>query len=170
MNDHQTTGLQTGVLVLSDKGFGGEREDTSGPALVRFLSEQGIKRTQLLLLPDDRARIADALVQWADNGQLDLILTCGGTGVSPRDVTPEATRDVVATILPGFGERMRAVSLAKSPHAVVSRATAGIRGRTLIINLPGSPRAAIENLAAVWPAVPHAVAKLQGDQADCAQA
>lgn len=169
MSEQQTTGLQTGVLVLSDKGFRGEREDTSGPALVRFLSEQGIKRTQLLVLPDDRARIADALVQWADNGGLDLILTCGGTGVSPRDVTPEATRDVVATVLPGFGERMRAASLSKSPHAVVSRALAGIRGRTLIINLPGSPRAAIENLAAVWPAVPHAIAKLQGDRADCAQ-
>jgi len=169
MNNNKRADLKTGVLVLSDKGFRGEREDTSGPALIAFLQEHGIGAARLIVLPDERERIADALVQWADNGQYDLILTCGGTGVSPRDVTPEATLDVINTELPGFGERMRIESLTKSPHAIVSRATAGIRGRTLIINLPGSPRAAIENLAAVWPAVPHTVAKLQGDQADCAE-
>lgn len=170
MSHHQEGHLKTGVLVLSDKGFRGEREDTSGPALIAFLAEKKISDPRLVVLPDDRERIADALVQWSDNGQFDLIITCGGTGVSPRDVTPEATQDVIATELPGFGERMRAVSLAKSPHAIVSRATAGIRGQTLIVNLPGSPKAAVENLAAVWPAVPHTVAKLQGDQTDCAQA
>jgi molybdenum cofactor synthesis domain-containing protein len=169
MNQNQPVALRAGVLVLSDKGFRGEREDTSGPALVAFLAEQGHPRVQLIVLPDERERIADALVQWVDNGHLDLILTCGGTGVSPRDVTPEATRDVIITELPGFGECMRSASREQSPHAIISRATAGIRGRTLIINLPGSPRAAIENLAAVWPAVPHAVAKIKGDQADCAQ-
>ncbi len=170
MNDHRAGNLKTGVLVLSDKGFRGERTDTSGPALINFLKEQGLAGADLVVLPDERERIADALVQWTDNGCFDLILTCGGTGVSPRDVTPEATCDVITTELPGFGERMRAESLTKSPHAIVSRATAGIRGRTLIINLPGSPRAAIENLTAVWPAVSHTVAKLQGDEADCAQA
>ena len=107
------------------------------------------------------------LTAWADSGDFDLILTCGGTGVSPRDVTPEATRRIVRTEIPGFGELMRATSLAKSPHAVVSRALAGIRARCLIINLPGSPRAALENLEAVWSAVPHTVAKLQGDDAEC---
>ena len=162
------TELKTGVLVLSDKGFRGEREDTSGPALLEFLREKGLPTATIVVLPDERSRIADAMVQWSDNANYDLILTCGGTGVSPRDVTPEATHDVIVTELPGFGECMRAVSLTKSPHAIVSRATAGIRGRTLIINLPGSPRAALENLAAVWPAVPHTVAKLQGDQTDCA--
>ncbi len=170
MSSPQTSNLKTGVLVLSDKCSGDERKDTSGPALVEYLQSQGIAEPQLVVLPDDRARIADCLVQWVDNDGFDLILTCGGTGVSPRDVTPEATHDVINTELPGFGECMRAASLLISPHAIVSRATAGIRGRTLIINLPGSPRAALENLAAVWPAVPHTVAKLQGDQADCAQA
>ncbi len=169
MSNSDTTELKTGVLVLSDKGFRGERDDTSGPALLEYLSQQGVTEPRLVVLPDERERIADALVQWSDNGEFDLIITCGGTGVSPRDVTPEATLDVIATELPGFGERMRAVSLAKSPHAIVSRATAGIRGRTLIVNLPGSPKAAIENLTAVWSAVPHTVAKLQGDQTDCAQ-
>jgi molybdopterin adenylyltransferase len=170
MSNPQTPNLKTGVLVLSDKSFGGDRKDTSGPALVEYLQAAGVAEPRLLVLPDERARIADCLVQWVDNDGFDLILTCGGTGVSPRDVTPEATHDVISTELPGFGECMRAASLLKSPHAIVSRATAGIRGRTLIINLPGSPRAALENLAAVWPAVPHTVAKLQGDQADCAQA
>ncbi len=169
MHEQPKTDLKTVVLVLSDKGFRGERDDTSGPALVAFLADQGVVGAHLVVLPDERERIADALVQWSDNVGLDLILTCGGTGVSPRDVTPEATRDVITTELPGFGECMRTTSMAFSPHAIVSRATAGIRGRTLIINLPGSPKAAIENLTAVWRAVPHTVAKLQGDQTDCAQ-
>lgn len=168
MSDKSGAELRTGVLIISDRAFAGIREDSSGPALIGYLAEQGLPNVDLIVLPDERARIADALVQWTDNGQFDLILTCGGTGVSPRDVTPEATRDVIVTELPGFGERMRAASLAHSVHAIISRATAGIRGRTLIINLPGSPQAALQNLAAVWPAVAHAVAKLQGDQADCA--
>ena len=169
MTDHAAEHvLQAGILVLSDKGSRGEREDTSGPALKGFLTVRGLDVVKFEILPDERAAIAARLAAWVDEGSLDLILTCGGTGVSPRDVTPEATRDVIATELPGFGERMRAVSLEKSPHAIVSRAIAGIRGRCLIINLPGSPRAATENLAAVWAAVPHTVAKLQGDMTDCA--
>ncbi len=160
--------LQARILVLSDKGSRGERIDTSGPALEKFLTERGVKMNRLEILPDTMSLIAAKLTAWADSGDCDLILTCGGTGVSARDVTPEATREVMATELPGFGERMRAVSIAKSPHAIVSRATAGIRSNCLIINLPGSPRAATENLAAVWEAVPHTVAKLQGDMTDCA--
>ena len=159
--------LRCAVLVLSDKGSRGEREDLSGPALVSCLTEKGCPEPLLSLLPDDRPLIADQLARWCDSGQFDLILTCGGTGVSLRDVTPEATRDVIGMEIPGFGERMRAVSLTKSAHAIVSRALAGTRAETLIINLPGSPRAALENLEAVWPAVPHLIAKLQGDPEDC---
>ncbi len=162
--------LRACVLVLSDKGSRGERKDTSGPALAAFLGERGVELVRLDILPDEREQIAAQLAAWADDGNCDLVVTCGGTGVSPRDVTPEATRDVIDRELPGFGERMRAASLAKSPHAIVSRAIAGTRADCLIINLPGSPRAAVENLAAVWDAVPHTVAKLQGDTTDCAPA
>jgi molybdenum cofactor synthesis domain-containing protein len=162
--------LRACLLVLSDKGSRGEREDTSGPALAGFLVERGVQVVSLDILPDEQELIAARLAAWADDGTCDLVVTCGGTGVSPRDVTPEATRDVIDRELPGFGEWMRAVSMAQSPHAIVSRAVTGIRAGCLIINLPGSPRAAVENLAAVWGAVPHAIAKLQGDMTDCAPA
>lgn len=161
--------MRAAILVLSDKGSRGERVDTSGPALKQFLAGRGVEVMTLEILPDARTLIADRLLELSTGGDCDLIITCGGTGVSPRDVTPEATRDVITTELPGFGERMRAASLEKSPHAIVSRALAGYRDGCLIINLPGSPRAAIENLEAVWAAVPHTVAKLQGDMTDCAQ-
>ena len=168
MTDHEAGSLRVRVLVLSDRGARGEREDLSGPALVRWLGEQAVTVTEpVTVLPDDRAAIADQLRTWCDGDQVDVIITCGGTGVSPRDVTPEATRDVIATELPGFGEAMRAASLAKSPHAIISRALAGLCSGTLILNLPGSPRAAVENLAAVWPAVAHTVAKAQGDPDEC---
>jgi molybdenum cofactor synthesis domain-containing protein len=160
-------GLRVAVLVLSDKGASGKREDTSGPALAAFLEDRGCAPVVVEILPDERSLIAERLADWCDAGRFDLIATCGGTGVSPRDVTPEATRDVIGLEIPGFGERMRTASLERSPHAIISRATAGIRKGTLIINLPGSPRAAVENLAAVWPAVGHAVAKAQGDERDC---
>jgi molybdopterin adenylyltransferase len=164
---HTFQPLRCAVLVLSDKGSQGLREDLSGPALVGFLREAGHEEILLDLLPDDQALITDRLIKWSDEDRFDLILTCGGTGVSARDVTPEATTSVLHRVLPGFGERMRAYSMEKSPHAIVSRALAGTRGGSLIINLPGSPRAALENLEAVWPAVGHLVAKLQGDQTDC---
>jgi len=164
---HKFQHLRCAVLVLSDKGSRGLREDLSGPALVDFLREAGHEEILLDLLPDDQALITARLIKWSDDDHFDLILTCGGTGVSARDVTPEATTSVLHRVLPGFGERMRAYSMEKSPHAIVSRALAGTRGGTLIINLPGSPRAALENLEAVWPAVGHLVAKLQGDQTDC---
>lgn len=160
--------LRVAVLVLSDKGSRGEREDLSGPALVEYLVGKGHPGAILELLPDEKELIATRLRTWCDEQTVDLILTCGGTGVSPRDVTPEATSEIITRLIPGFGEQMRAASLVKSPHAIISRALAGTRGGTLIINLPGSPRAALENLAAVWTAVPHLVAKLQGDQSDCA--
>ncbi len=133
------------------------------------MAERGVVVGAFELLPDDRPRITALLRGWCDDGQFDLILTCGGTGVAPRDVTPEATTDVVDRLIPGLAELMRLRSLDQSPHAALSRAIAGVRGQTLVLNLPGSPRAALENLGAAWPAVGHAVAKIQGDPSDCGQ-
>jgi len=160
--------LNAAILTLSDKGSRGEREDLSGPALRDWLTERGVAVACMALMPDELEQIAALLEDWADRLRLDLILTTGGTGVSPRDLTPEATRRVIERELPGFAERMRMESLKKTPHAIISRAIAGIRGGTLIVNLPGSPKGAVENLAAIWPAIPHAIAKMQGDPADCA--
>ena len=160
--------MKAAVLTLSDKGSRGEREDLSGPALEQFLTQRGVTVVRTAVIPDDAGTISETLAAWADEGAMELILTTGGTGVAPRDVTPEATMAVVDRIIPGFGEEMRRASVAKTPHALISRAIAGIRGRCLIINLPGSPRGAVENLEAVWAAVPHAVAKIQGDPEDCA--
>ncbi len=160
--------MKAAILTMSDKGAEGLREDASGPALEEWLAGQGVTTLQYLMIPDDLATIAATLKAWSDGGRFDLILTTGGTGVSPRDVTPDATLQVLDRVIPGFGEVMRAKSLAKTPHAMISRAVAGIRGRSLIINLPGSPKGALENLEAVWPAIPHAVAKIQGDPSECA--
>ncbi|MBJ6725287.1 MogA/MoaB family molybdenum cofactor biosynthesis protein [Geomesophilobacter sediminis] len=160
--------MRAAILTLSDKGARGERTDASGPALEAFLKERGVATVKMDLIADEAALISATLAAWADGNVADLILTTGGTGVSPRDVTPEATEAILDRVIPGFGEVMRARSLQKTPHAMISRAIAGIRGSALIINLPGSPKGAVENLEAVWPAVPHAVAKIQGDPADCA--
>ncbi|TWJ26476.1 MogA/MoaB family molybdenum cofactor biosynthesis protein [Geobacter argillaceus] len=160
--------MKVAILILSDKGARGEREDTSGPALEQWLTQHGAKVMHLEVIPDEQELIEVKLMGWADSGALDLLLTCGGTGVSPRDVTPDATLKVVERVIPGFGEEMRRKSLAKTPHALISRAMAGIRGQALIVNLPGSPKGAIENLEAIWPAIPHTVAKIQGDKSDCA--
>lgn len=160
--------MNAAILTMSDKGASGERTDASGPALERWLAEHGVATIQYKMIPDDMATIAATLKEWSDSKEFDFILTTGGTGVSPRDVTPDATVRVLDRLIPGFGEVMRMKSLEKTPHAIISRAVAGIRGKTLIINLPGSPKGAIENLEAVWPAIPHAIAKIQGDPADCA--
>ncbi len=160
--------MKAAILTLSDKGARGERADASGPALEQWLAERGVQTLHTEIIPDDEDTIVVKLMGWADSGKFDLILTTGGTGVSPRDVTPDATQRVVERVIPGFGEMMRARSMEKTPRAMISRAIAGIRGNTLIINLPGSPRGAVENLEAVWPAVPHAVEKIQGDQSECA--
>jgi molybdopterin-guanine dinucleotide biosynthesis protein B/molybdopterin-guanine dinucleotide biosynthesis protein len=156
------------ILTLSDKGARGERTDASGPALAAWLTDKGYPVAATEIMPDELELIADRLSSWADRDQTDLILTTGGTGVSPRDLTPDATLRVVERTLPGFGEAMRLRSLQKTPNAIISRALAGIRGNCLIINLPGSPKGAVECLEAVWDAVPHTIAKLQGDQSDCA--
>jgi molybdenum cofactor synthesis domain-containing protein len=160
--------MKAGILTLSDKGAKGEREDLSGPALQKWLEQRGVQTSVYEMIPDEKDLISAKLVEWADNAGLDIILTTGGTGVSPRDVTPDATVTVLDRVIPGLGELMRMRSLLKTPSACLSRAIAGIRGRTLIINLPGSPRGAVENIEAVWDAVPHAVAKIQGDQSECA--
>lgn len=158
-----------GILTVSDRSSRGSRPDSSGPALVEKLAGAGLNVTETAVVPDEVSDISRTLIEWSDNKGLDLILTTGGTGLSPRDVTPEATMQVVTRIIPGMAEVMRAVSLAKTPNAMISRAIAGVRGSTLIINLPGSPKGAVENLEAVLPAIPHAIAKIQGDPSDCAQ-
>ncbi|GAB4564017.1 MAG: molybdopterin adenylyltransferase [Geothermobacteraceae bacterium] len=160
-------GFRIGVLTLSDKGARGERIDESGPALVAMCNDLGrVERTGII--PDDRETIMATLVEWADEYGLDLILTTGGTGLTPRDVTPEATLAVVDRLVPGMAEAMRMESLKKTPHAMLSRGVAGLRGETLIVNLPGSPKAARENFAVLLPALPHALGKLKGDPSDCA--
>jgi len=155
------------ILTVSDKGSRGEREDSGGPLLQQWLAEHGVEIICTRIVPDEIEQIAVVLREWADRDQPELILTTGGTGVSPRDVTPEATLQVLDRLLPGFGELMRAESLKITPMAILSRAVAGIRKQSLIINLPGSPKGAIENLTAVLAAIPHAVSKIRGDSADC---
>jgi molybdopterin-guanine dinucleotide biosynthesis protein MobB len=160
--------MKTAILVLSDKGSRGERIDGSGPALAAWLADRGADVLQTVLIADEKLQIEETLREWADSGSFELIVTCGGTGVSPRDVTPEATRRVIDREVPGLGEEMRRASAVITPHALLSRAIAGIRRETLIVNLPGSPKGAVENLAAIWPALPHGIAKMKGDPADCA--
>ena len=158
-----------GVLTLSDKGSRGEREDTSGPLLQEMLQGAGFTVAAYEVIPDQEELIVTTLEQWSDALHLDLIVTTGGTGVAPTDRTPEATRRVIATEVPGLAEAMRQASLKKTVQAVWSRGIAGIRGTCLIVNLPGSRKAARENLEAVLPALAHGIDKLQGGQADCGQ-
>jgi molybdenum cofactor synthesis domain-containing protein len=146
---------------VSDRSARGERADESGPLLRQIAQRRGWTVEREGIVPDDSSSIQATLVDWADQARLDLILTTGGTGFAPRDVTPEATRAVIEREAPGLAEAMRAASLAKTPHAMLSRAVCGIRGRTLVINLPGSPRAARENLETILPAIPHAIALLR---------
>lgn len=160
--------MRAAILTLSDKGSRGERVDQSGPALTSWLAERGVHTVLSRIIADECELIVTVLSEWADADAADLILTTGGTGVSPRDTTPEATMRVVERVIPGLGELMRLRSLEKTPMASLSRAVAGIRNRSLIINLPGSPTGALENLEAVWPTIGHAVEKIRGGQEDCA--
>jgi molybdenum cofactor synthesis domain-containing protein len=157
--------LRIGILTVSDRSSRGEREDVSGPALKKLVEAEGWSVTQQSLVPDEEEIIRDLLIAWADRGDLDVILTTGGTGFAPRDVTPEATRAVIRREAPGLAEAMRAASLKVTPHAMLSRIVAGIRKKTLIINLPGSPKGAVENLQVVLPVLPHAIQLLSEDPA-----
>ncbi len=154
--------FQLGILVISDKGARGEREDTSGAAIREMLSALDGSVERYEVVPDDRAAISQRLIDWVDDDGLDLIITTGGTGLGPRDVTPEATRQAIDYEAPGLAEAMRLEGLKHTPMAMLSRAVAGVRGRTLIVNLPGSPRGVRENLSVLLPVLPHALEILRG--------
>jgi len=153
--------IRFGILTLSDRSSRGERADSSGPALARLIEAEGWSVAKQSILPDEEAAIREILIDWADRSEVDVILTTGGTGFSPRDVTPEATRAVIEREAPGLAEAMRAASLKITPHAMLSRVVTGIRKRTLIINLPGSPKGAVENFQVVLPVLGHAIKLLQ---------
>ncbi|HBG21925.1 MAG: MogA/MoaB family molybdenum cofactor biosynthesis protein [Syntrophaceticus sp.] len=161
--------IKVAILTASDKGSRGEREDSSAQVIRELVAGIDAQVVAYDVVPDERKVLTDKLVEYADLVRVDLILTTGGTGLGPRDVTPEATMDVVERVIPGIAEAMRIKGLEKTPHAMISRAIAGSRGPTLIINLPGSPRAVRENLEVVLPAIPHALEVLQGRGGECAR-
>ena len=158
--------IRAAILIVSDRSFRGERADKSGETAREVLEALPAEIVSMKIVPDDVREIEAALRRMRDSA--DLIVTSGGTGVSPRDVTPEATSRVIERELPGFAEAMRAKSFDVTPHALISRAVAGVSGQTLIINLPGSPKAVKECLSVVLPAIPHAVDKIKGGETECA--
>ena len=160
--------FKTGLLTISDKGSQGKRVDESGKAAARILEEKGFSIIRQKIVPDNVKEIVDTLLEWVDRDCLSLIVTSGGTGLSPTDVTPQAMEKVIDYPVPGIPEAMRAASLSKTPHAMLSRAMAGVRRGCLIINLPGSPGGVKDNLSVVLPALEHALSKLGGDTTDCA--
>jgi molybdenum cofactor synthesis domain-containing protein len=156
------------VITLSDKGYRGERENKSGPVISDRLKENGYEIIEEILLPDDRVMLEHNLVRLCDQLQPDLILTTGSTGFSPADIAPEATLAVADRLAPGIAEAIRAASMDVTPHAMLSRAVSVIRGRTLIINLPGSPGACLQCMDVFWDVIPHALGLLRGTVSDCA--
>jgi molybdopterin adenylyltransferase len=161
--------IKAGVLTISDKGSKGQRRDDSGEIIVGILEKQGFKVLKREIIADVRRQIAEKLRRWVDRDKLKLIITTGGTGVSPTDFTPQATADVIDYEVPGMAEAMRIASLKKTPHAMISRAKVGVRKGCLIINLPGSPGGVKDNLSVLLPALEHALLKLSGDSSDCAK-
>jgi molybdenum cofactor synthesis domain-containing protein len=161
--------IKVSILTISDKGARGEREDTSGKTIQDLVQKLPAEVIHYEVIPDDKDMIKEALIRCADSLHSDLILTTGGTGLSPRDLTPDATLEVIEKELPGFSEAMRAEGLKKTPHAMISRAICGTRKESLIINMPGNPKAVKDCLTAILPALPHAVSKLKGNQEDCGQ-
>ncbi|HEY3374953.1 MAG TPA: MogA/MoaB family molybdenum cofactor biosynthesis protein [Candidatus Aquicultor sp.] len=162
-------GIKIAVLTISDKGSRGEREDLSGAEIKRIVESEGAVVIAHEVIPDEQYKIEEWLVRFADFDDADVILTTGGTGFSKRDVTPEATLSVVERLAPGFVEAIRQESLKITPHAMLSRAVSGIRGETIIINMPGSPKAVRESLAVILPALRHGVQILKGQTGECAQ-
>ncbi len=159
--------IRCAVITLSDKGSKGEREDKSGKILKELIEKNIGVVEHYEIIPDDKELIIQQLLRFSEKDKVDVVFTTGGTGVSPRDVTPDATKVVIEKELPGFGEVMRVESLKKTPNAILSRATAGVRGETLIINLPGSPKAVKECFEAIKGAIPHAVEKIKGSEVEC---
>lgn len=161
--------IKVGILTVSDKGSKGKRVDSTGPAIKQLLDDEDYNVEYYKIVPDEMEDIEKELVYLSDTIKLDLVLTNGGTGFSKRDVTPEATKNVIHKYVPGFGEAMRLKSLEITPKAMLSRAISGIRNSTLIVNLPGSPKGATENLHAILPALPHGIAILKGEDSECAR-
>ena len=160
--------VHAGIITISDRSSQGVREDTSGPLIADILNNISISVCRSRIIPDEKEQIKEAIIQFADKECLDLIITTGGTGVSPRDITPEATLEVIDRQIPGMAEAMRHQSMQITPYAMISRAVVGIRGVSLIVNLPGSPKAAKENLETILPALKHAIEKIKGDASECA--
>lgn len=161
--------IRTGILTMSDKGSRGERVDLTGPAIKNTIEGSGYSIEYYKVIPDEMGMIEAELIYLCDELKLDLVLTNGGTGFSERDVTPEATRKVIQKYVPGIGEAMRMKSLEITPKAMLSRGISGIRNKTLIVNLPGSPKAAVENLQVIMPALPHGIEILTGAGGECAR-
>lgn len=159
--------ISVAILTLSDKGSKGEREDLSGPAIGEMLKGIGAEIKHYEILPDEKQMIKEKLIEFSP--KVDLILTTGGTGLSPRDVTPDATREVIDREIPGIAEIMRSEGMKKTRRSMLSRAVAGVREQTLIVNLPGSPKAVKENLEVVLDILSHAIEKIKGDSSDCAR-
>lgn len=159
--------MLAGILVISDRGWRGERLDKSGQVAKEFISRLGIEVAKYEVVPDEAEIISKKLREWSDAVGLDLIVTSGGTGLSPRDVTPEATLAVIGKIIPGLTEAMRMATMKRKPEAILSRAVAGSRGKCLIVNLPGSPKAVKECLEVILPVLPHALEILGGKTSEC---
>lgn len=162
--------ITVGILTMSDKASRGEREDLSGREIEKMIKVLPAEVKAYEVIPDEARIISKKLIEYSDEKKLDLIVTTGGTGVTPRDVTPEATKAVIERELPGMSEAMRFESLKKTPNAMISRAVCGIRKNSLIINLPGSPKAVRENLAVVMPAINHTIEKIKGSTEECGRA
>lgn len=160
--------IKVGILTLSDKGSKGEREDLTGTILKDLVQNEGWIVQEYLIIPDEKEMIVNTLSMWVDEKKLDLILTNGGTGVYPRDVTPEATKEVIEKEIPGISEYIRYISYPLTPMAALTRGVAGIRKQTLIINLPGSPKAVKEIFPHLIPIIKHAIEKIKGDPKECA--